>query len=373
MRQALHQLVTDVARVQVGEDQAVRMPCHLAVGSLRGAHGRHHGRVGLQLAIKRQLGGKFARDGRGLGNFGLVIVFRGSVRGMRQHGHYRLGADEVLPRPRGVHGNVGKLLGVGLNLQAAVAEQERAVLAVFAVRHHHDEEAADQLHARGGLQDLQAGAQHVAGCVARAGNHAVGTAGLHHHDAEVQHVLHRFGGLFRGHALVLAQLVERVGELGGKLGRARVDQLRAFEVAPRCLDALDVAQDDEVRHILRQDSLGGFKRARVVAFCQHDGLLVGFCASDHGFQKRGHARFLSSRCGAAIYRRCRAFRRKCPNVTVEFYPQCPMLVRRDAARPVKWLAEQINGVRRDARSCGATRLALPSFACESNGPVGPNP
>ena len=56
VRQALHQLVADVARIKVGEDQAVRLAGNLAVGGLRSAHGRHHGGIGLQLAVERQLG-----------------------------------------------------------------------------------------------------------------------------------------------------------------------------------------------------------------------------------------------------------------------------------------------------------------------------
>ena len=265
MRQALHELVADVARIKVGEDQAVRLAGHLAIGGLRSAHGGHHGGIGLQLAVERQLRCQLAGDCGSLDHLVRVVVFGGAVGGVGKHCHHGLGAHEGFPGLRGVHGDVRELLGVGLDLQAAVAEQEGAVLAVLAVGDHHDEEAADQLHARGGFEDLQAWAQDVAGGVAGARDHAVGAAGFHHEHAEEQHVAHLLGGLLEGHALVLAQLVEGVRELVVQVGVLRVDQRGAVELAPGFLDGGHVAQDDQVRDALRKDGLGGFERARVVA------------------------------------------------------------------------------------------------------------
>ena len=232
VRQALHQLVADVARIKVGEDQAVCLAGNLAVGGLRSAHGRHHGGIGLQLAVERQLGCQLAGDGGSFYHLVRIVVFGGAVGGVGEHGHHGFGADKGFPGLGGVDGDVRKLLRVRLDLQAAVAEQERAVLAVLAVGDHHDEEAADQLHARGGFEDLQAGTQHVAGGMAGAGDHAVGAAGLYHEHAEEQHVAHLLGGLLEGHALMLAQFIQGVCELIMQIGVLRVDQRGAVEFAP---------------------------------------------------------------------------------------------------------------------------------------------
>ena len=101
--------------------------------------------------------------------------------------------------------------------------------------------------------------------MAGAGYHAVGTPGLHHEHAEEQLIAHLFGGLFQGHALMLAQFVQGVCELVVQVGVLRVDQCGAVEFAPRFLDRLHVAQDDQVGNILREDGLGCFERARVIA------------------------------------------------------------------------------------------------------------
>ena len=204
---------------------------------------------------------------------------------MRQQRYGGVGAHERLPRLRGVHGDVRELLGVGLHFQAAVREQERALLPQVAVGHHHDEERADQLHARRGLENLQAGAQHVARGVARAGHHAVGAARLHHHHAEVQDVVHELLGLLGRHSLRLAQLVELRCEPGAQIGRARVDDARAVKCVRAGCDGVRVAQDDQVGDVVGKDALGGGQRALVVALGQHDRLTVRFGAGEHRFQE----------------------------------------------------------------------------------------
>ena len=204
---------------------------------------------------------------------------------MRQQRHGGLGAHERLPRLRGVHGDVRELFGIGLHFQAAVREQERPLLAQVAVGHHHDEERADQLHARRGLEDLQAGAQHVARGMACAGHHAVGAAGLHHHHAEVQHVVHEAHRRLGRHPLGLAQLVERLGEPFAQLGRARVDDARTAELVGAGRDGVGVAEDDEVGDVVGQDALGRRQGALVVAFGQHDRLAIRFGAGEHRFQE----------------------------------------------------------------------------------------
>ena len=121
--------------------------------------------------------------------------------------------------------------------------------------------------------------------MASAGHHAVGKAGLHHHDAEVQHVVQLLVGGFGGHALRFAQLVELACKLGAQLGRARVHDPRTVESVCGGFDGGRVAKDDEVGHAVGQDALRSRQRTLVVAFREHDGLLVLRGSGEHGIEK----------------------------------------------------------------------------------------
>ena len=124
----------------------------------------------------------------------------------------------------------------------------------------HDEEGRDELGARGGLQDLQRGAQGVGGGVAGAGDQAVGVAHLDHHGAVVGGVVHLGAGLLDGHALLGAQLGELLRVLLVLVGAAGVDDGDA-----RHVDLVGVAQDDQVGEALLDDDLGGLDGALVLA------------------------------------------------------------------------------------------------------------
>ena len=82
----------------------------------------------------------------------------GAVGGMRQHGDDWLGIGEQRPpRGLGIDGDLGQTVGIGPHLQAAVGEEEGAVVAQVAVGHVHDEERAHHLRAGSGLQICRAG------------------------------------------------------------------------------------------------------------------------------------------------------------------------------------------------------------------------
>ena len=213
---------------------------------------------------------------------------------MRQHGDDRLGIGEQRPpRGLGIDGDLGQTVGIGLHFQAAVGEEEGAVVAQVAVGHVHDEERAHHLRAGSGLQDLQGRAQHVAGGVAGARDEAVRFAHLHHHHAEVQLVVHKLEGLLERHALRRAQLGQLLGIGLAQLGGAEVDDAGALQVAAGSGDVVGVAQDDEGGDALGENRLGGLEGADVVALGKHDGLLVGLRAGDHGIEELAHGNVLS--------------------------------------------------------------------------------
>lgn len=129
----------------------------------------------------------------------------------------------------------------GLMLRPQSAKIRRAVGAELRGVGAHHKEGRDQLGARGGLEDLQRGAQGVGGGVAGAGDQAVGIAHLDHHGAKVGGVHHLGASLLDGDALLGAELGKLLRVLLVLLGVARVDDGGAGNV-----DVIGVAQDDDV-------------------------------------------------------------------------------------------------------------------------------
>ena len=109
----------------------------------------------------------------------------------------------------------------------------------------------------------------------RAGDHAVGGVLLHHHGAEERLVLHGGQRLFRGHALGLAQLIERVRVLLQAVGLGRVEDGGARQVLAIGGDLLLVAQKDDVADALLEQDGGGLHGALLCALGQDDALFVG--------------------------------------------------------------------------------------------------
>ena len=243
-----------------------------AAGGLQLADLLNQRGVELQLAVQHQVGGHFLGDAGGFLHLGDLVVLGRALGGEAQHGHAGLDARQGARGIGGAQGDVGQGLGVGIDVHGAVGEDHDAVVAVLLVRALHQEAGGHGLDAGLGLDDLQRGAQHVAGGVDRAGDQAVGLTGLDHHDAVVHGILHGCGGLFLGHALGLAQLVQGGGVLGALLAGGGVDDLDALEGSARgdLLDLLGVAQQRQLRQTLLHDDGSGLHGAGLVALGQHD-------------------------------------------------------------------------------------------------------
>ena len=167
-------------------------------------------------------------------------------------------------------GDLGELVRGRVDVEAAVGEDQRAVGAKLRGVGAHHKEGRDQLGARGGLEDLQRGAQGVGGGVAGAGDQAVGIAHLDHHGAKVGGIHHLGASLLDGDALLGAELGKLLCVLLVLLGVARVDDGGAGNV-----DVIGVAQDDDVGQALLDDLVRRDDGARVLALGQDDGLKVG--------------------------------------------------------------------------------------------------
>ena len=216
----------------------------------------------------------------GVGNLVHVLMLRGALRGEGQHRHTRIHAQQRLAGLRGRNGDIRQLLAGRVDVHGAVAEHQHAVVAVLLVLHFHQEAGRNGLDARGTLDDLQCRTKHIAGGVDRAGDHRVGVAHLEHHRAVEQGVLQaQLSRLFKGHALLLADMEKLLGIRGGLLARRRIGNADTGQVNAQLGGLrLDIGLRANQRD-LRQAQLDDLRRrlngARLGALSQHDVLDVG--------------------------------------------------------------------------------------------------
>ncbi len=187
------------------------------------------------------------------------------------------------PGVSGGDGDLGELVGGRVDVEAAVGEDQRTVGAELRGVGAHHEEGRDQLGTRGGLKDLQRGAQGVGGGVAGAGDQAVGVTHLDHHGAKVGGVHHLGASLLDGDALLGAELGKLLRVLLVLLGIARIDDGGAGNV-----DLVGVAQDDDLCQALLDDLGGRDDGARILALGQDDRLKVGLGGRLHTVKEIAH-------------------------------------------------------------------------------------
>ena len=80
LREALHQLVADVARIEVGEHEHVGLAGNRRARRLRRTHLGDDRGVELQFAVERELGSELLRDARRFYHLGSVVVLGRTVR-----------------------------------------------------------------------------------------------------------------------------------------------------------------------------------------------------------------------------------------------------------------------------------------------------
>ena len=106
---------------------------------------------------------------------------------------------------------------------------------------------------------------------------------MHHHGGVVADVLHGFAGFIHGHALVLAQLGEILGELFQLIAGGGVIQGGGLDVQAQLLGAglhgLRVTQDGQLAYFVFQKLVRSLEDAVIIALGQHD-----VCLALAGFQ-----------------------------------------------------------------------------------------
>ena len=231
------------------------MTGHIVALGLGSGHGGRPGGVELNRADHGQIRCLLLDDGGGFLHQIHIRPLARTQRGVGEHADLRVDA-EGLGGFGGLDGDVGQLLGVRIQVDRAVGEHGHMILEA------HEERAGDQRLAGLGLDDLQRRAHGVGGRVDGTGNQTVGLAEHHQHRAEVAGVGQR--GDHRGEHLLVVHGLE-----GGLLQRVEPQLLAAGQ------DRVLVANDDQVHDVAFDQIVGRLDDAVLLAFGQHDGLLIG--------------------------------------------------------------------------------------------------
>src|SRR5216110_2985564 len=245
--QPLHQLVTDVAGVEIGEDKHVRPSANRRTfGLARGDVGDDR-RVGLQLAVEHELRRRLAaaqlRD-RGLDALD-ARAFGAAARAVRQERHDRLVPDDAAPVPCRRNRDVRELDGRRLRHDGAVGEGQHAVVL------HHVEGTRHRRDARRHADRPERGVYRVRARIDRAAHHHVGGADAHQTGAARKRMFERLGG----------------GRIGGKPVGTAGAQMLGEKRRARVREAAQDLHDTEPQLL---DPRRRFLHAWVVSFGEDD-------------------------------------------------------------------------------------------------------
>src|SRR5574344_1688450 len=185
--EALRDLVSDVAGVEVGEDEDVGVALDRAIRVLQLAGCGDDRGVELHLAVHRdaRLGEPRLRELDGLLDLLDELSGGGALGGEGEIRDARLVSGEVLVRLRSGEADVDELLGRRIGIHGAVAEREHAVARRGGLAKVEDEAARRGLDALLCAQRMERRAEHVARRGDRAGDESVAAPELDHHAAEV--------------------------------------------------------------------------------------------------------------------------------------------------------------------------------------------
>ena len=84
LRESLNKLVTDIARIYIGEDEHVRLSCDGGARRFRRSDGIDDGGVELHLAVEEYLRCELVGDFAGVDDLARIVVSRRPFRRMRQ-------------------------------------------------------------------------------------------------------------------------------------------------------------------------------------------------------------------------------------------------------------------------------------------------
>ena len=226
--QPFGQLVADVSRIDVGEDQDVRASGDGGALRLRFADGRHEGGVELQLAVDLQFRRARTNGPRGLDHLVCHRVLRRALGREREHGDARLDIEQRAAGLGRGHRDLGQLRGRRIDHHRRIGEDHRAVRAERPVRHDHHHHRRDDAEARLQPDRNQRRTHRVRRRIGRARHRSVGLPRAHHHVSEIERIENLPLRLVERHALRPPQLIEllRVSLQIGRLAMIENDHVR---------------------------------------------------------------------------------------------------------------------------------------------------
>ena len=285
-REALHQLVTDIACLQIGEHQHIRLACHGRTRRLRRRHFLYQRSVRLQLAVDIQIGSQLLSNTRCLHYLIYQLMLSRALRRERQHRHFRLKAAQRTSRLRRRDSNLCQLLCIRIRVNRTVCKHKETALAQLLSRREHQERTRHNRHARLGLQYLECRTNSVCRRAAGTCQLAICVAVLYHQTAQVQRVLRLLRCLFLGHTFRLAQLIQQVRILCHLRVVLRVKQRRLLNVLITLLrchltNNSRVANQNQFGNLITQNNVRCLQCTGFIALRQHNALLVLLCALQH--------------------------------------------------------------------------------------------
>ena len=294
--EAFGDFVTDVASLEIGENQHVGVALDRAVGILgRGDLGHERG-VGLHFAVhdgvELDVGKTLFRQLGGDAHFIHEFVAGAALGGKTQEGELGLRVEQRAAGKRGGVGDVHELLGGRAGVDTAVGVEQRLVAGRRRRAQVHDKAGRAERDALGRADALERGAQHVRRGGEAACNEAVHHAEVEHHVAEEKSLgADGLGGVIRRHALALAALEKRLGEFGRNGGGGEVE---AFDASGCERDACVLLGLGEFvgrgEHDGRGEAVapgldGGGDDAGIIALGQDDALVGGLDAGHEAIEK----------------------------------------------------------------------------------------
>ena len=135
----MDKLVPDVSRIDIGEDENVRLAGNRRIGSFEGAYGRHDCGIRLKLAVNLEIRCLPLRNMRGLADLIDAIAFARPIGGIREQRHASGAAAELFEGMSRGDGYFAQLLSVGIHVERAIAHDKQPAVSKLAVRHVHDE------------------------------------------------------------------------------------------------------------------------------------------------------------------------------------------------------------------------------------------
>src|SRR5467141_125735 len=243
----LHQLVTDVPGVEIGEDQHVRPAAdRRAFGLSRGDLGDEC-RIDLQLTVEGEIGGRLAAAQLGDRRLDALHArpLGAAARAIRKKGDLGLVPHDAAAIARRRDGDVGQLHRSRLGDHGAIGEREHAVAV------HHVECARHRRDSRRHSYRPERGANRVGAGIDRAAHHDVGRTDPQQARAARERMLQRLsgGGIRR----------KSIGTAGAQVTRKK-RHARIGRAPQHFHDA----------HPFLLDALGGLLHARVIAFGEDD-------------------------------------------------------------------------------------------------------